>query len=77
MLAVEVLELSEDHALVFRLAAESLRLGVREVWLVDPVDETVTIHTPTEQSCYSVGRLTATLSPDWPPFQCRAEQFFE
>jgi Uma2 family endonuclease len=77
VLGVEVMELGEDEVVVRRLVAESLRRGVREVWVINPAEETVTTHTHTGHSCYAVGKLTVTVAHDWPPFRCRAEELFE
>lgn len=47
-LAIEVLSPSDSRADLRAKVAEYLRLGVREVWFVEPVERQLTIHRPGE-----------------------------
>jgi hypothetical protein len=70
------MELEEDQWSVARLVRESLRLGVKEMWVIDPWDETVTTHTRAGQVCYANGKLEVEVGTDWPSFRCRVDDIF-
>jgi len=74
-LAVEVDDPSEPD--LKRKVTEYLGAGVRSVWVLDPVEETLTRHAPGEQPRTLGGPDAVVADPVLPGFSCRLDELFE
>ncbi len=75
-LVVEVLSPSNRQAEMLDKVLEYLRSGVREVWVVDPVQRTLDIHR-TEPSPIHLTEADTLTRPDLlPGFSCSVAEFF-
>jgi Uma2 family endonuclease len=74
LLAVEVIEPGEDAQLLTRLVETSLGKGVSVVWIVDPHEETVTVHRRDGRATYRDGLIVLD---DLPGFRCPVAEIFE
>lgn len=76
-LAVEVIELDEDMALLEELVLVSLAAGVSVIWVIDPFLETVTVHRPGAKPVLFNTDQDLSGEPDLPGFRCRVADIFE
>ena len=76
-LAVEILSPSNRSRDIADKVAEYLRAGVRLVWVVDPVTETVTIHTSSAEPVTLSANDEIAGGVVLPDFRCPVAAFFE
>lgn len=76
-LAVEVVELDEDMALLEELVHASLAAGVRVLWIIDPFLDTVTVHRPGAKPVLFDTDQDLSGDPELPGFRCRVADIFE
>lgn len=76
-LAVEILSPSNTAAEMQDKITEYLRVGVRLVWIVDPVMETVTVHTPEAAPVILPAGAEITGGDVLPDFRCPVAAFFD
>jgi Uma2 family endonuclease len=76
-LAIEVVELDEDHDLLTRLVEVSLRAGIGSVWIVDPHEEIVVAHRRGCKPQYLSGVMSLDGGADLPGFRCSVAEIFE
>jgi Uma2 family endonuclease len=77
VLAVEVVDLDEDHDLLSRLIAVSLRCGIPAVWIIDPVEEIVVVHRDRQRPEYLNGAMAIQGGDALPGFRCSVAEIFE
>lgn len=77
VLAVEVLSPTDTHEDVVEKTLLYLECGVKQVWIVDPDLQTVTIHRSDREPQFFTISDTLTAEPELPGFACPVRTFFE
>ena len=77
ILAVEVLSPHDKHRDIVDMIEEYLQCGVRQVWIVDPYAETVTVYRADQEPVLFARSQEFTGEPDLPGFRCRVTEIFE
>lgn len=77
LLAVEVLSPNDKHRDVVEAIEEYLACGVKQVWIVDPYTETVTVHRPSQEPQLFARSEVLAGGEDLPGFQCAVGDIFE
>jgi Uma2 family endonuclease len=76
-LAVEVIDLSDPADAVAELTDVSLTNGVRMLWVIDPIAETVAVHRPGVERVVLTPRDDLDTLPLIPGLRCRVADIFE
>ncbi len=76
VLAVEILSPTDTHEGVVEKTLLYLECGVKQVWIVDPDLQTVTIHRPAREPQFFTISDTLTAEPDLPGFSCLVRSLF-
>ncbi len=76
VLAVEILSPSDTHEAVVEKTLLYLDCGVKQVWIIDPDHQTVTIHRPAREPEFFTISETLTAEPDLPGFSCPVKSLF-
>jgi Uma2 family endonuclease len=77
LLAVEVLSPNDKQKDVSDAIEEYLDCGVKQVWIVDPYADTVTVHKPGAEPVMYTRSQELPGEPDLPGFRCRVAEIFE
>ncbi len=77
VLAVEVLSSNDKHEDTVDAINEYLDCGVKQVWIVDPLTETVTVYRPGCESAHFTRSQTLPGGDDLPGFSCPVAEIFE
>jgi Uma2 family endonuclease len=76
-LAVEIVELDEDFALLARLVEFSLRHGLRTIWVVDPAESLVVVYRQDRRPEYLTGGMRLPIISGLPGSTCFVAEIFE
>jgi Uma2 family endonuclease len=77
LLAVEVLSPYDKQKEIDEMIAEYMECGVRLLWVIDPMDETVLVYRPGAEPVLSNRTQELTGDPELPGFRCRVAEIFE
>jgi Uma2 family endonuclease len=77
VLTVEVLSPHDKHKEISEAIEEYLECGVRQVWIVDPMSETVTVHRPNAEPVMYARSQTLPGGDELPGFHCSVAEIFE
>jgi Uma2 family endonuclease len=77
LLAVEVLSPNDKQKDIDEAIEEYLECGVKLVWIVDPMDETVTVYRPGKRPQLYNADQELACEPELPGFRCRVAEIFE
>lgn len=75
--AVEIAEMGEEPGPFEQLVRAALNHGVQHMWVIDPVEHTVTTHSRSRQVTFDDGELDVSFAAHLPPFRCRVAEIFE
>jgi Uma2 family endonuclease len=76
LLAGEVLSPYDKQRDIDEKIAEYLDCGVRLVWIIDPMDETVTVYPPGAEPVLFNRKQELNGDPELPGFRCRVAEIF-
>jgi Uma2 family endonuclease len=76
VLAVEILSPTDTHEAVVEKTLLYLECGVKQVWIVDPDLQTVTVHRPAREPQFFTLSDTLTAEPELPGFSCLVRSLF-
>lgn len=77
ILAVEVLSPSDTHEGVTEKIELYLRVGIRQVWIIDPDLHTVTVHRPDAEPAFYTTRQELSGDPDLQGFRMKVAELFD
>ncbi len=77
VLAVEVLSSNDKHEDTVNAINEYLDCGVKQVWIVDPLTETVAVYRAGHESVHYTRSQTLPGGDDLPSFSCSVAEIFE
>jgi Uma2 family endonuclease len=77
ILAVEVLSPYDKQKEIDEAIGEYEECGVKVIWIVDPIDETVTVYRPDKKPVLFNADQELIGDPELPGFRCRVAEIFE
>jgi len=77
VLAVEVLSPSDTHEGINEKIDLYLRVGVRQIWIIDPDKHTVTVHRPDAEPAFCSSQQQLSGDPDLPGFRMKIAELFD
>jgi Uma2 family endonuclease len=77
VLAVEVLSPYDKQKDIDEAIGEYEECGVKVTWIVDPIDETVTVYRPNKKPVLFNADQELSGDPELPGFRCRVAEIFE
>jgi Uma2 family endonuclease len=77
ILAVEVLSPYDKQKEIDETIGEYEECGVKVIWIVDPIDETVTVYRPDKKPVLFNSDQELPGDPELPGFRCRVAEIFE
>jgi Uma2 family endonuclease len=77
VVAVEVLSPNDKHREIVEAVEEYLECGVKQVWIVDPYTETVTVHRPGQVPALYTMSDELPGDAELPGFRCKVAEIFE
>jgi len=77
ILAAEVLSPSDTHEAITEKIELYLRVGIRQVWIIDPDLRTVTVHRPEAEPTFFSAKQELSGGPELPGFRMQVAELFE